>query len=158
MNKGNRVLSALLIGASIGLLFALLSIDSGISDYQLLNLPSYYQPTSLTNVYYLGGCAAVFGIFGSLFAWIRTKLDSQDSRYKETVITEDVNKAMTTDMVDNSAEEAEKLVPGSEDATQLLSDKAEATELLSGQEDDTVLVSADEDKTEALIEEKEGDR
>ncbi|MDO5415621.1 MAG: hypothetical protein Q4F29_00355, partial [Lachnospiraceae bacterium] len=95
MNKGNRILSAILIAASIGFLFFLLAGSRDFSDMQMFYRPSYYLPVKLTMFYYLGGAAAALGILGCFFAWLRTRWDELESRRKAKKITEDAVRGTT---------------------------------------------------------------
>lgn len=94
MNKGNKILSTVLIAASIGLLFGLLFLREQMSGIRLLNLPSYHNTGNLTPAFLLVGIAAVFGMFGGLFAWLKVKMDGSEGKEKARLITEDVTRGL----------------------------------------------------------------
>jgi len=76
MNKFLRIVSTLVVGIGLILLFVYLSYSNSVSKAQLLENPSYY---TLQNYWYLlvAGCGCVaFSIISSFLAWNK-KLDEK---------------------------------------------------------------------------------
>lgn len=76
MNKFLRIISTLIVGIGLILLFVYLSFQSSIDKSQVLNQPSYY---SLQNYWYLlvAGCGCVaFSMISCFLAWNR-KMDEK---------------------------------------------------------------------------------
>lgn len=76
MNKFLRIISTLIVGVGLILLFSYLSFQNSIDKSQLLNKPSYY---TLQNYWYLliSGCGCVaFSIISCFLAWNK-KMDEK---------------------------------------------------------------------------------
>lgn len=76
MNKFLRIISTLVVGIGLILLFVYLSFQNSLDKTQVLNQPSYY---TLQNYWYLlvGGCGCVaFSILSCFLAWNK-KMDEK---------------------------------------------------------------------------------
>ena len=94
MNKSNRILSTVLIAVSIGLLFGTLILKGKVSGIEVLNLPSYRTALNVNPISVMAGIAAVFGILGGLFAWLKVQIDNSEEKEKARWITEDVTRGL----------------------------------------------------------------
>ena len=94
MNKSNRILSTVLIAVSIGLLFGTLILKGKVSGIEVLNLPSYRTALNVNPISVMAGIAAVFGILGGLFAWLKVQIDNSEEIEKARWITEDVTRGL----------------------------------------------------------------